>query len=255
MKPTPDYTVIYSDEDIVVLNKKSGLLIASDRYDTEAPRLDSLAEKEFGTLYAVHRIDKDTSGIVIYARNAEAHRALSMQFEKREVHKIYHCLVNGRPMWNDLHVDLKLLPDADSRHRTLVNKREGKPSVTDFHFFGSCGPYSWIEARPLTGRTHQIRVHLQSQGLSIVCDPLYSGNQHPVLLSEVKRRYNGDELDEKPLLNRLALHAYSINFTHPRTGENLTFKAPYPRDMEAVRKQFAKLFKVDPLANETGAAE
>jgi len=155
MKQTFDYTVIYSDEDIVVLNKRSGLLIAADRYDPDAPRLDLCAEKEFGKLFAVHRIDKDTSGIVIYARNAEAHRSLSMQFENREVQKTYHCLVNGHPLWDDLHVDLKLMPDGDFRHRTVVNKRFGKPSVTDFHLFGNCGPYSWIEAKPHTGRTHR----------------------------------------------------------------------------------------------------
>ena len=248
MKITPDYQLLYSDDDIVVLSKRSGLLIAQDRYDEDAPRLDLIAEQEFGRLYAVHRIDKDTSGIVIYARNPEAHRSLSMQFENREVQKVYHCLVNGHPMWETLHVDLKLLPDGDTRHRTTVNSRFGKPSVTDFKLLGNCGPYSWIEARPHTGRTHQIRVHLQANNLTIVCDPLYSGNQKPVRLSDIKRKWNGDTEEERPLLNRLALHAYMITITHPKTGEKMTFTAPYPRDMEAVRKQLAKIFKVDPLA-------
>ena len=247
MKAVENYTVLHADEDIVVLNKRSGLLVAKDRYDEEAERLDLCAEKEFGRLFAVHRIDRDTSGIVVYARNEEAHKNISMQFEKREVQKIYHCLVNGHPLWNDLTVDLPLLPDGDSRHRTVVNRKSGKYSVTDFHCFGNCGPYSWIEAKPKTGRTHQIRVHLASNELPIVCDPLYSGNQKPVRLSDIKRKWNGDELEERPLLSRLALHAYSISFTHPKSGEALTFTAPYPRDMEAVRKQLAKIFKVDPL--------
>lgn len=247
MKIVPDYTVIYSDDDIVVVNKRSGVLIAADRYDTEAPRLDVSVEKEFGKIFAVHRIDKDTSGVVIYARNAEAHRSLSMQFENREVSKIYHCLVNGHPMWKDLHVDLKLLPDGDVKHRTIANRKSGKVSITDFHVIGNCGPYSWIEARPHTGRTHQIRVHLKENGFCIVCDTLYSGNQKPVRLSDVKRKWNGDAEEEKPLLSRLGLHAYSLEVTHPKTLERMTFTAPYSRDMEAVRKQFAKLFKVDPL--------
>ena len=85
MKQNPDYSVIYSDDDIVVFSKRSGLLIAADRYDADAPRLDVIAEKEFGRLYAVHRIDKDTSGLVIYARNPESHKALSLQFENRTV--------------------------------------------------------------------------------------------------------------------------------------------------------------------------
>lgn len=245
-----DYSIIYQDEDLIVLNKRSGILIAADRYNPDAPRLDVLAEKEFGKLYAVHRIDKDTSGLIIYARNPEAQRELSMQFEKRNVHKTYHALVYGHPLWTDLNVDLPLLPDGDAKHKTVVNKRFGKPSVTDFHLVGTCGPYSWIEAKPLTGRTHQIRVHLAANGLSIVCDPLYSGNQKPVRLSEIKRKWNGDEFEERPLLSRLALHAYKIEFTHPKTKETVTFTADYPKDMEATRKQLAKIFGVDPISNE-----
>lgn len=241
------YSVIYSDDDIVVLNKSSGVLIAQDRYNPTAPRLDLLAEKEFGRLFAVHRLDKDTSGVIIYARNETAHKGLSLQFEQRKVHKTYHALVYGHPLWQDLHVDLALQPDGDARHRTVVNKRFGKASVTDFRLIGSCGPYSWIEAKPLTGRTHQIRVHLQANGLSIVCDPLYSGNQKPVRLSEIKKKWNGDEEEERPLLSRLALHAYKIELTHPVSNQPLSFTAPYPKDMEATRKQLSKIYGVDPL--------
>lgn len=247
MKKIPDYTTIYQDEQIVVLNKRSGLLIAQDRYDIEAPRLDLEAEKEFGKLYAVHRIDKDTSGIIVYARNPEAHKSLSMQFQEREVEKTYHCLVHGHPLWTELKVDLPLLPDGDARHRTVVNKKIGKPSLTEFRLLGSCGPYSWIEAKPKTGRTHQIRVHLAESKFCIVCDPLYSGNQKPVRLSEIKRSWRGDEFEEQPLLSRLALHAYKLSFTHPTTNERLTFTAPYQKDMDALRKQLAKLYNVDPL--------
>lgn len=242
-----DYSTIYSDEDIIVLNKRSGILIAADRYNPDAPRLDLLAQEEFGKLYAVHRIDKDTSGIIIYARNLQAQRNLSMQFENRQVNKTYHALVYGHPLWEDLHVELKLKPDGDNRHRTVVDKKFGKPSITDFHNFGSCGPYSWIEAKPKTGRTHQIRVHLAANGLSIVCDPLYSGNQKPLRLSEIKKKWNGDEDEERPLLSRLALHAYKIEISHPKSGEKMIFTAPYPKDMEASRKQIAKIFDVDPL--------
>jgi RluA family pseudouridine synthase len=249
MKITSDYTVIYSDESIVVLNKRAGLLIAADRYDTEAPRLDLAAEKEFGRLYAVHRIDKDTSGVIVYARTPEAHKNLSLQFENREIGKIYHCLVNGRPLWKNLHVDISLQPDGDFRHRTVVNQRFGKPAVTDFTLIGICGPYSWIEARPKTGRTHQIRVHLAQNGLGIVCDPLYSGNQKPVRLSDIKHNWHGDPYEERPLLNRLGLHAYQITLSHPLSGERMTFTAPYAKDLDATRKQLAKIFGVDPLVS------
>ena len=242
-----DYSVIFADDDFIVLNKRSGILIAADRYNEDATRLDLLAQEEFGKLYAVHRIDKDTSGLILYARTLEAQRNLSMQFENREVSKTYHALVYGHPLWETLDVNLPLLPDGDSRHRTVANKKAGKPSFTNFRLIGNCGPYSWIEAKPKTGRTHQIRVHLAENGLSIVCDPLYSNSQKPVRLSEIKKKWNGDEYEERPLLSRLALHAYKIELAHPKTGEKINFTAPYPKDMDATRKQLAKIFGVNPL--------
>ena len=248
MKQTPAYTVLFADEALVVLNKKSGLLTAADRYDAEAPRVDTAAEAEFGRLFAVHRLDRDTSGAVIYARTAQAHQLLCAQFENRQVTKIYHALINGRPAWKQFRADSPLLPDGDARHRTVVSKRHGKPSQTDFTCLGSCGMFSWIEARPLTGRTHQIRAHLAEQHLSIVCDPLYGGSIKPVRLSDIKRSWKGDPFEERPLLSRLALHAYRIEFAHPLTGEALAVTAPYPNDMDAMRKQLAKLFGPDPLA-------
>ena len=254
MKMTPDYTVLYSDDDLVALNKRAGLLVAADRYDADALRLDRSAEREFGRLFAVHRIDKDTSGCVLYARNAESHKVLSAQFAGREAQKIYHCLVHGCPTWRELSVNARLMPDGDARHRTVVNRTHGKPSETDFINLGKAGPFSWIEARPRTGRTHQIRAHLQAVGFSIVCDPLYGANQHPVFLSEIKRRWNGDESMERPLLSRLALHAFRLAVAHPGSGERMTFTAPYPKDLDATRKQLAAIFGVDPLSG-PGAAD
>lgn len=248
-KHAVDYSVIFADEQIVILNKRSGLLVAADRYDESAPRLDLIAQKEFGKLFAVHRIDKDTSGIIIYARTEEAHKNICAQFEERKVKKVYHCLVHGRPLWKETRVDLPLLPDGDARHRTVVNKKHGKLSITDFRVLGICGPYTWIEACPLTGRTHQIRAHLKASGLGIVCDSLYSGNQKPVLLSDIKRKWNGDVYEERPLLSRLALHAYKISFAHPITENQLNFTASYQKDMDSTRNQLFKIFGVDPLLN------
>ena len=250
VKTQQNFSLIYEDDDLVVLNKKAGLAVAADRYDPEAPRLDLEAEKELGPLYAVHRIDKDTSGLILYARTENAQKKLSQAFEKRLVQKTYHALVYGRPLWETLRVDMPLLPDADVRHRTAVNRKSGKPSVTDFTFLGQCGPFSWMEAKPLTGRTHQIRVHVTECGFPIVCDPLYGpAGQKSVRLSELKRSWRGDPFEERPLLSRLALHAFRLAFDHPVTGTPLVFAAPYPKDLEAVRKQLAKLYKTDPLAH------
>ena len=251
MKQNEPFSVVYQDEHIVVLNKSSGLLVAADRWDPDAPRLDLLATKALCSgderLYAVHRIDKDTSGLVIYAKTDSAHRTLSMAFENREVHKTYHCLVYGRPEWDETTVDVPLRADGDARHRTIRDRHHGKDSTTRFTFLGPCGPYGWIEAMPITGRTHQIRVHLQLSGLTIACDPLY-GNGEPLLLSKIKRSWHGDALTERPLLERLALHAWKMSLAHPATGETIEFTAPYPKDLDTTRKQLAKIFKTDPLA-------
>ncbi len=250
MKKRENFIVIFEDSDIIVFNKASGILTAADRYDNDAPRLDVLAESEHGKLLAVHRIDKDTSGLIVYAKTKEAHRELSMAFEKRDVKKIYHALVYGRPLWSDYLCDAPLMIDGDARHRSVVNKRQGKPSKTELKVLGSCNAFSWIEARPITGRTHQIRAHLLHEGFQIVCDPLYGGNQKAIKLSDIKRSWKGDVFEERPLLDRLALHAYSLEFTHPTTQERVSFTAPYSKDMDSLRKQLAKLYGVDPLRGE-----
>ncbi len=251
MKRSEPFTVIHQDDHIVVLNKVSGLLVAQDRWDPDAPRLDALASetlcKEGERLFAVHRIDKDTSGLIVYAKTEEAHRALSMSFERREVSKTYHALVHGRPAWDETEVDIPLRADADAQHRTVRDARAGKPSLTRFRNIGSCGPFCWIEARPLTGRTHQIRAHLLLSGLTIACDPIY-GDGEPLYLSKIKRSWRGDAYDERPLLARLALHAWKISFDHPISRERVSFEAPYPKDLDTTRKQLAKIFRTDPLS-------
>lgn len=257
MKRNERFSVIYQDDYIAVLNKASGLLVAQDRWDPDAARLDVLATEELcregGRLYAVHRIDKDTSGIVIYGKTDEAHRALSMAFERREVDKTYHALVYGRPGWDETEVDVPLRADGDAKHRTVKDKHKGKDALTRFRNVGGAGPFSWIEAKPVTGRTHQIRVHLALSGVTIVCDPLY-GKPDALYLSDIKRKWHGDEIEERPLLDRLGLHAWRMRVAHPITGERMEFIAPYPRDLDTTRKQLAKLFKTDPLA-ETGAGD
>ncbi len=257
MKKNELFSVIYQDEHLVVLNKSSGLLVAADRWDPDAPRLDVLATGELcktgERLYAVHRIDKDTSGLVIYAKSAEAHRELSLAFQERRIQKTYHALVHGRPLWQETEIDIPLRADGDQKHRSVRDPKKGKPAVTRFSVLAECGPFTWLKADLITGRTHQIRAHLQLSGFPIVCDPLY-GDGKPVFLSTIKRSWRGDPFEERPLLDRLALHAGTISFKHPVTGTSETFNAPYPRDLNALRKQLAKMFGSDPM-DESGPAQ
>ena len=249
------FSVIYKDSSIAVLNKGSGVLVAADRWNPDAPRLDlaaaSICEGD-ERLFAVHRIDKETSGLVVYALDGEAHKSLCAQFENRKVKKAYHALICGNPAWEKIEVREPLRADGDKAHRTVPDRRGGKKALTRFFNLGHCGPYSWVEARPVTGRTHQIRAHLRVLGCSIVCDGLY-GRERPLYLSDFKGGWRGDKLEERPLIGRLALHAFRIAFAHPATGEAVAFEAPYPRDLNAARFQLAKRYGVDPLKADGGA--
>jgi RluA family pseudouridine synthase len=236
MKNILPYTVVFVNEDFIAVNKASGVSVGGDRWDEAQIRLDRLLERELGIskVFTVHRIDKDTSGLVIFAKNKETHRALSMAFEKRDVSKRYTAVVHGRPSWNETVCDLALVPNGNKKHMTIIDKYRGKESCTQFTCLLSAGNYSVLEARPQTGRIHQIRVHAAALGHPVVCDELY-GKNNPVKLSSFKRGWRGDPHEEKPLLSRLGLHALELSLPG---GQVLT--APLAKDMSALIKQMEK---------------
>jgi 23S rRNA pseudouridine1911/1915/1917 synthase len=243
VKTKAPFAVIYEDEYIIAVNKTSGLSVCGDRWDDSKERLDLLIAHNAGyaKIFTVHRVDRDTSGLVIFAKNEEIHRLLSLAFEGRRVEKRYIAVARGRPPWSETSCDLPLVPNGNKRHLTIIDKYRGKKSLTHFRLLGAAGMYSVLEARPETGRTHQIRVHASALGFPIVCDPLY-GNEKPVLLSSFKRGWRGDPLEEKPLLARLGLHAAELALPALSGGDAgpLRFSAPLPRDMAALVTQMEK---------------
>ncbi len=262
MKQKSFFSIIYEDDKMLGTDKVSGLSVGGDRWDTSRDRLDKLLNSYFAEeqekagkdtpprlpfphrVYTVHRIDQDTSGLVLFAKDADAHKELSQLFETGKVKKRYIAVVHGRPGWKETACDLPLVPDGDKQHRTIIDKYQGKKSLTRFIFLGGAGNYSIIEALPQTGRTHQIRVHLASLGHPIVCDALYGkpGTMKGVFLSSFKKGWQGDPIDERPLLSRLGLHAAGV--TLPRlswlTGDELIIEAKLPKDMAALIKQMEK---------------
>ena len=231
--------VLYEDEQLLAADKPAGVLSAPDNWDPDLPVAVVLLAKGRGRLWPVHRIDKDTTGVLLLARSEDAHRALSRAFETRTVTKVYRTLVRGVPDWTESSCDLPLSPDRDALHRTIVDTHRGKPSRTDFSVLQAIGGYALVEARPETDRTHQIRVHLAALGFPIACDPLY-GDGKPLLLSAVKRGWRGDPFEERPLLARTALHAASVAFPNPATGASMLIEAPYPKDFRAALAQLEK---------------
>ncbi len=231
-------SIIFEDENIIVIDKPAHLLVLSDRYNQSLPNLNRMLKDELGDVFVVHRIDKETSGVIVFAKNAETHAALNSQFENREVEKIYRAIVAGTSELEDGIIDVPL--SESQRHPGVmkVDPKHGKPSRTSYRIVEKFDGYALVELKPATGRMHQIRVHLSSVGLPIVCDRIY-GDGNPFFLSQVKPRYFS-EGDEKPLLSRTALHAESISFMHPGTKERVSYTADMPKDMRSVLNYLRK---------------
>ncbi len=213
--------VIYQDEALLVINKPAGIPTLPDGYHPEVAHLKSVLTPFFGDLWIVHRLDRDTSGILVLARSATAHRDLNIQFETRQVTKIYHALVIGNPPWETQTIKQPLRANGDRRHRTVADTQRGKPSSTEFRTLERFCDHTLLEAIPRTGRTHQIRAHLALAGFPILADPLYK--YIPVR----------EDAHQEPLSNlmlRLGLHALSLCLTHPLTHTPISLSAPYADD-------------------------
>ncbi|MFM8425127.1 MAG: RluA family pseudouridine synthase [Chloroflexota bacterium] len=205
--------ILHRDSSILVVDKPADLSVLAEGWSNETPYLAKMLEEQFGKMWVVHRLDKGTSGVIVFAFTAEAHRSLNIQFEKHEVEKAYHAIVNGVLRWDEKVTKFPLRVNVGHKHRTVVDDRSGVPAETRFRLLERYQAAALVEASPMTGRTHQIRVHAYALGYPLVGDVLYSA-------------------PETNVIARPALHAWSLTLTHPETGKRLTFQADYPYDFQ-----------------------
>jgi 23S rRNA pseudouridine955/2504/2580 synthase/23S rRNA pseudouridine1911/1915/1917 synthase len=230
--------LVFENGDFIALNKPAGLLSIPDREGKEIS-LRILLQEKYGQIFTVHRLDRDTSGIIVFAKNEETHKHLSRQFEERLTEKIYAGLVIGSPPDKKGTINRPIAENTVKRGVMIIHQR-GKESITDYEVLEDFGIYSWLRFRIHTGRTHQIRVHMKEKGHPIVCDELY-GDGKPVLLSSFKSKFklSRNQEEERPILNRLALHAHKIKFTDTN-GSTFDLEAPIPKDIRATLQQLEK---------------
>lgn len=223
----------------MAIQKPSGWLSIPDRHDPELPSIKSWLESKGEKVFIVHRIDRDTSGLLLIARNEAAHKYYNGLFQNRSLKKYYYGLVTG-----SFEEDEGVYDQPIEEHPTIPGKmrvgRKGKAAITHYQVEERFRGYTWIRFQIETGRTHQIRVHLQNVGHSLVCDPLY-GSKDPILLSVFKKKFKLSKSDEeeRPLLDRLALHASSVELIDMDQKE-LTLTAPLSKDLETTLKQLRK---------------
>ncbi len=230
---------VFEDADYVFINKPPGLLTIPDRFDVNAPSLYQILTERFHEIYIVHRLDKDTSGLVAFAKTTEAHRHLCHQFEKHTVQKTYLALIIGLPAQEAQIITLPIAEDPKFPGRMIISHHHGKTAHTEFRIIEKFRNYSVAEVTPKTGRTHQIRVHFKAIGHPLAVDPLY-GNARGIYLSDFKPDYRFKEGEpEKPLIARLTLHAASLRFQHTN-GEMITVQAELPKDFRSVINHLRK---------------
>jgi 23S rRNA pseudouridine955/2504/2580 synthase/23S rRNA pseudouridine1911/1915/1917 synthase len=234
------YELLYEDDFLLVVSKPAGLLTIPDRAGNKVSLLAAL-ERRYGKVFVVHRLDRETSGVLCFARTEAAHRHLSLQFERHTADKFYMALLDGA-----LHHEEGEIDKPIGEHPTIPGKMivtdSGKPSLTFYRVIERYKRFTLAEALLKTGRTHQIRVHFQSIGYPLAVDALY-GRRGAFLLSGIKgKAYKSGKYadEERPLMERNSLHASRLRIDHPATGERMEYQAALPKDFAAVLSQLKK---------------
>ena len=241
MPPAKKIEIVYQDDNILVVNKPSGISVTKDRSGN--PDLIPVLTKQFpeiGKLLLVHRLDKDTSGVMILARNSETQSAYSSAFEKRLFKKTYLALVSGAMMAESGCIKTPISRSRKNPKVMVADPKHGKPAITDWKLLADFGMIALLAVSPVTGRTHQIRIHMSNQHMPLAIDPLY-GSTRPILLSDFKAKYKVRRgREENPLIERLTLHAYQIEVPDEAGLKAGRYIAPLDKKFAATIKMLTK---------------
>jgi 23S rRNA pseudouridine955/2504/2580 synthase len=229
--------IIFENDNYLIINKPPFISSLPERTGDKSQSILKMAKEHYDDVQLCHRLDKETSGALVLAKNSEAYRNVALQFEHREIKKEYHAVVNGVHDFESISVFLPISPLKD-KTAVKIDRTNGKIAETIFFTEKVYHNHSLLRCFPITGRMHQIRVHLMCLNAPIVCDPTYKGEY--IYLSQIKRKFNLKmETDELPLIKRVALHARKISF-QDLNEEVIEAVAPYPKDFEVLIKQLDK---------------